>query len=142
MANTDGLLLRLIRIAADKPLEPVAAGAKLSTSHLSKVERGTRVAPPKTIDRIIESILAQSRAEFPNEDDGEAEPKEVWDYDPRYILDLAKQLHGAVAETVQWHRDGTITRAEMVEHVAPLLKLASDLRIALDVAVRRKKSAS
>jgi transcriptional regulator with XRE-family HTH domain len=140
METTDGRLLRLIRIAADKRLESVAAGAELSIAHLSKVERGHRVAPPKTIDRIIESILAQSRAEFPDEDDGE--PKDIEDHDPRYILDLARQLREAVLETVQWHRDGQISRAEMVEHVAPLLKMASDLRIALEVAARRRKSMS
>jgi transcriptional regulator with XRE-family HTH domain len=137
--ETDGLLLRIIRVAADGKLARVADGADLSTAHLSKVERGHRVAPKATVDRIIKAIIAKSGHDFPDEED-QGEPKNIEDYDPAYVLDLARKIHAAVAETVELHRAGRITRQEMAEHCLVLLKCASDLKVALDVAILRRKS--
>jgi transcriptional regulator with XRE-family HTH domain len=133
-----GRLLKIIRAATNKPLGEVAAGAGVSSSHLSRVEKGTRMAAKKTIDRILASILAESRRDFPGEE--EPEPKDIEDYDPAYVLELASKIRDTVNETVALHQAGKITRVQMVERCAVLLKSASDLKIALDVASLRRKA--
>ena len=89
-------------------------------------------APEEISPMSLEQILS---GEVPED---EPEGKNIQDYDPAYILDLARQLSTAVNETVELNRRGIISREEMCAHVLPLLKCSKSILLALQVAERRR----